>query len=203
MAISYPLTLPSAIGWRAFTLSAEKIVQAYEAPFTFQRTNVERTGERWRLEVAYPPLTPEQARQVRAFLLALNGPIGTFRAGDVLAAQPTGTALGSPVVAGASQAGKEIATGGWTANQTNLLKAGDYLEIDNRLYMVTNDAAPDGSGNATIDIWPSIRQPAPSNGASITTSNCKTLFRLDGNSVGWVATPDFVYEIAFGAIEAL
>jgi hypothetical protein len=82
-----------------------------------------------------------------------------------------GTLGGTPLVNGASQTGASLVTDGWTAAAANRLKQGDIFTIANvnavnpqngqstgalRQFVVTADVASDGSGNATIPIYPSI-----------------------------------------------
>lgn len=78
---------------------------------------------------------------------------------------------GSPLVNGASQTGASLITDGWTGAVATRLKRGDVFTIANvlavnpvsgqstgslRQFVVTSDAASDGSGNMTISISPSI-----------------------------------------------
>lgn len=78
---------------------------------------------------------------------------------------------GTPAVNGASQSGSSLVTNGWTASAALRLRKGDVIEIANvnavnpmtrqvygglRHFVVTADVSSDGSGNATIPIFPSI-----------------------------------------------
>lgn len=93
----------------------------------------------------------------------------------------SGALGGTPLVNGASQTGSSLITDGWTAAAANRLKAGDVFTIAGvyhvnpqtrsstgvlQQFVVTADAASDGSGNATISISPSIT----TSGASQTVS---------------------------------
>jgi hypothetical protein len=203
MTISYPLSLPSTPSFRTMRISAENVSQIVEAPFALNATVYERDGERWRFDMSFPSLQLADARIVQAFLVSLNGQVGTFLAGDPMAATPGGSVPGTPVVNGGGQVGKVLSTRGWTASQSNILKKGDYIQIANRLYMVCNDASSDGSGISSLDIWPSIRQTAPGDGVTITTLSPKGLFRLDSNIVEWTGSYERFYEISFSGVEAL
>lgn len=82
---------------------------------------------------------------------------------------------GTPLVNGASQTGTSLITDGWTASAANRLKRGDDIEIGSgttavnavnpmnyesvgstRKFVLTADADSDASGNATLQITPSI-----------------------------------------------
>ncbi|MDE2098394.1 MAG: hypothetical protein KGL39_14165 [Patescibacteria group bacterium] len=83
-----------------------------------------------------------------------------------------GIATGSPEVATTSTSGDTtLATKGWTASQTGIVKKGDVFTVaavnavnpqnyqstgSLRMFVVTADANSDASGNATISVSPSI-----------------------------------------------
>lgn len=78
---------------------------------------------------------------------------------------------GTPLVNGASQTGSSLITDGWTASAASRLKKGDVFTIAGvyavnpvsknttgvlQQFVVTADVSSDGSGNATIPIYPAI-----------------------------------------------
>jgi hypothetical protein len=78
---------------------------------------------------------------------------------------------GTPLVNGAAQTGSSLVTDGWTALAAARLKQGDVFTIANvfgvnpqnrqstgalQQFVVTADVSSDGSGNATIPIFPAI-----------------------------------------------
>lgn len=78
---------------------------------------------------------------------------------------------GTPLVNGASQTGSSLVTDGWSASAAARLKKGDVFTIANvyavnrvsgdtqadlQQFVVTADVSSDGSGNATIPIYPAI-----------------------------------------------
>jgi hypothetical protein len=83
----------------------------------------------------------------------------------------TGSLAGTPLVKGGAQTGSSITTDGWTASSTGVLKKGDIITLagtnhvnpanqrsDGQLamFVVTADVNADGSGEATIPIFPAI-----------------------------------------------
>src|ERR1019366_2139050 len=130
--------------------------------------------------VSMPPLTGAQAPAWIAFLMNLRGTLNVFQIGDPLSRAPQGSGAGSPVVNGAAQSGYTLATRGWTAGASGVLLPRDWLQIGYRLYRNLGIANADGSGAATLSIWPQIRE-SPNDGDTIVTSNTKGLFRLKGN----------------------
>lgn len=105
-----------------------------------------------------------------------KGRMGTAAGFDFLMSQnianhTVGALGGTPLVNGGSQAGSSLITDGWSASAANRLKQGDVFTIANvyavnpftkqstgslRQFVVTADAASDGSGNATLSISPAI-----------------------------------------------
>lgn len=97
---------------------------------------------------------------------------------------------GTPLVNGASQTGSSLITDGWTAAAATRLKQGDVFTIGTGatgVYQVTNqerqatntlqqfvvtaDAASDGSGNMTISIYPPIVAAGPQQTVNVTPAD--------------------------------
>lgn len=201
MTISYPLSMPSSVSFTTLVIGFQKAQGRTESPFTLEEQIHAHAGDRWRFAITYPPLTPDQAREVAAFLMSLDGGTGTFMVGDPQMATPRGLAVGTPLVKGAGQAGlKSLITDGWTPSTTNVLKKGDYIQIDQSLYMILNDASSNGSGEATFDVGPRLRSTVVDN-APIITSSPKQICRLEDPTALWTGNVKKNYDIAFTAIE--
>jgi hypothetical protein len=203
MTISYPLSIPSTPGIKQFTLNANNATSLSRSPFTFSTQVQEHTGQIWTFEATLPPMERADAESWLCFLAKLLGSRGTFLIGDPLGKTPRGQATGTPLVKGASQTGQSIITDGWTPTVTGILKAGDYMQIGNRLYKVLTDTNSNGSGEATFDIYPRIRE-SPSDNAGITVTNTVGLFRLTDNEVNlYEGDEGKTYQIQFAGIEAI
>lgn len=202
MPISFPINCPTHLAPNAVRWSYQTANLISNNPNTLQQTIYEYDGEGWIIDVSYPPLTRAEAAPFHAFLATLRGTAHTFLFGDTLMKTPLGAGGGTPLVNGADQYGSEsVVTDGWTAD-TLVLKAGDFFAIDNRLYMVLQDVTSDATGNATIDIFPKLRNHADD--ASIETDTPKGTFRLDNENVVIIQAPqNQLYTIRFTAVEAL
>ncbi|MDY7002151.1 MAG: hypothetical protein SVS15_10280, partial [Thermodesulfobacteriota bacterium] len=101
-----------------------------------------RGGHRWLIEGEYPPMTRDEFAPVYAFAVAQRGQYETFTFVLPGLKTPQGSIPGTPVVDGADQTGRSIDTKGWTASQSGILKAGDYIKFNGhaKVYMVTQDA---------------------------------------------------------------
>ncbi len=202
MAISYPLNMPSSPEFRNIRISAVNTVSESRSPFSGVSQTQAHTGSWWEFDVELPPMTRANAEAWLAFLVSLKGLTGTFYIGDPDGETARGIATGTPLVNGADQTGGTLITDGWTASQTGILKAGDYIQIGDYMYKILQDADSDGSGNATFDIWPNLRS-SPANDAAITVSSCVTRCRLVSNITGWSANDLRHYGISFVCREAL
>lgn len=206
MAITYPVSFPASIGLANLNIRARTVVGISASPFTGQQQVYKHQGQWWEAEVSLPPMKRADAEQVVAFLLKMNGQYGTFLLGDKSATSTRGVGTGTPLVNGASQTGSELVTDGWTTSTTGILKAGDWIQLGSgsttRLYKVLDDVNSDGSGNATINIFPDLRS-SPEDDAAITVSNTQGLWRLASNETQYSIDQMSVYGITFACVEAL
>jgi hypothetical protein len=166
-------------------------------------------GEWWEADVTLPQMTRADAEYWIAFLVSLRGVSGTLLLWDPAGKSPQGNPLGSPQVSGANQLGIQLVTTGWTASTTGLLLPGDYIQLgpstavpNPRLYKVLTQTNSDNNGNATLDIFPRLRE-SPANGDSIATSNCVGTFRLAKNDAEWDIDAARIYGISFQTLEAI
>ena len=201
MTISYPLAMPtvdnnhSTITWRRRNINGLS-----QSPFNGMQTVNDWDGSAWGIDVSVDRMSRAEAQKWVAFLTNLRGRKGTFYYGDVLMATPQGAAGGTPRVKLSGQVGFSLNTDGWP-NSTEVLKAGDRIMIDNSIYMIGTDTTSDGSGNATLDVWPSLREHADN--ALIQTSNAKGLFRLDSDEFDEPIGREGLWVVSFSAIEAI
>lgn len=206
MAVSFPLALPTTTGIAKIRISANNVVGVSMSPFTAKQQVYKYTGQFWEAEISLPPMKRSEAEYWISFLLKLNGSYGTFLLGDPNGETARGVVTGTPLVNGASQTGNELVTDGWTTSTTGILKAGDYIQLGSgasaKLHKVLDDVDSDGSGNATITIWPDLRS-APSDNAAIVVSGAKGVFRLSTNQSDWDVNEASIYGMTFPAREAL
>lgn len=201
MAFTYPLTMPTSPGIQVSKFG----VQFRNKVFRSMNETVQvakEPGDLWVYEFRLPKMTRAQAAAWQAWGMKLQGRFGTFYAADPDATTARGVGTGTPLVNGASQVGTSIITDGWTISQTGILIAGDYIEIEDELYMVTDDANSDGSGNATFNISPAIPAGnAPADNAAITVSSAQAIFRLTSDDMIWDVDALSIYGMTFKAIQ--
>lgn len=209
MAETYPLAFPTQTGIARVEITATDVVAITESPFTFSQQVVRHAGARWSATITIPPVKREDSEYWNSFLLRLRGQFGTFLLGDPNGATPRGSAAsaaGTPLVNGASQTGNNLNIDGLPASATGYLKAGDYIQLGTgasaRLYKVLEDVSSNGSGEATLNLWPDLRS-SPNDDATVVVSNAKGVFRLTSNEAVWTINNAGFYAINFAAVEAL
>lgn len=206
MALSYPLSLPTARVPVQIAIRAVSRVGESRSPFTGESQVYAHSGEWLEAEVRMAPMQRAEAEDWVAVLLGLNGVQGTFlMAGDPINTSPRGTWAGSPKVFGAHAAGvKSIAMDGFTAGAT--VKNGDWFQIGSgstsRLHKIVQNGTADGSGLLTLEIWPRTRAALADND-TFTTTSPKGLWRLASNERGWDIGRAQMYGISFACREAL
>jgi hypothetical protein len=170
------VTAPATIEW-----DAQEAVAASVSPFTGQTQTYDWQNSWWEGHVSLPPMSRYASDAWSSFILECRGQSNTFSLGDPKAVLPKGPALGSPVVSGAAQTGYSLITRGWSPSIISNLLPGDYIQIGYRMYKILVAANSDSSGDATLSIWPNLRD-QPADGTVIKTKNCKCLFRLKANN---------------------
>jgi hypothetical protein len=202
---SYPLTLPTVTGITTQNFGLDRVVAVTESPFTNQEQVYEHEGAQWKGTFTLPPMKKESAAIWLAFLMSLRGRRGTFKIGDQDRKTIQGVATGTILVNGDAQTGNAINLDGFANSTNNVFKAGDYIQINSYLYMVSADVNSDASGEATVYVEPSLRTgiEAINDDTTVVYSNTTTLMRLDSNELNWDTNKVSVYGISFACSESL
>jgi hypothetical protein len=197
------LAFPSKPAPRQIELGMNDTNAIGRSPFTGQTQVQSWPGaDMWDASIALPKLTAEDAAVWSAFLAETRGTLNVFFLSDPTYKGPRGTLKGSPVVSGVNNAMATVLnTRGWTASLYRLLLPGDYLQLGNRLHRVLDQVNSDGSGNATISIWPTLRE-ATADGDAINFNNPKGLFRFVSNRRSVLTDETRLSGVTLKAIEA-
>ena len=198
MSGSFPLT-PSPSAIKIQSLAPTRVSVAHSL-----RRSTRTTGaQRWIVTADWEGLTRTQFAPIQAFVIAQRGQWDSFSMVLPGHKQPQGTASGTPLVNGASQAGRTLATRGWSANVAGILKAGDFIGItgQTKVYMVTSDANSDASGNATLVIEPALMA-SPADGAALIVRNVPFTLALASDTIEIGVQPPVLYSFSLALIEA-
>jgi hypothetical protein len=195
-------------GIRSIELRTVNAVAYSRSPFTFAGQAHEYAGKMWQADVTLPPMKRQIAETWVTFLMSLKGQVGTFYLSDPLASTPLGSARNADTVTinGSTTSGNTLDIQSAPVSTTDYLKAGDYMQIGSgtsrQLFKVLTDVDTDGSGTATVDVWPNVRTTIADN-APVTFESAKGVFRLASNETSWSVNEASTYGITFGAIEAV
>ena len=209
MAISFPRELPNISEIQNTGTHSRNVIAASTSPFSLIRQVQEHQGQRW--EIDFQLVVKDRANMAKwaAWLVSMEGINKTFLSGDPASQIPRGSAQdapGTPLVDGASQTGDSLSIKGAPNSAPAYLLEGDFIQLGtgstSRMYMVLEDVSTDGSGDATITIWPNLRS-SPADNAAVTVSNAKSVFSLGENVSTWDVQLGHLWVISFTAIEAL
>ena len=202
---SYPLTLPTVTGITTQNWGMERVVAVTESPFTNQEQVFEHEGAQWKATFTLPPMKKESASIWLAFLMSLRGRRGTFKIGDQDRKTIQGVATGTILVNGANQTGNAINLDGFANSTNNVFKAGDYIQINSYLYMISANVNSNSSGEATVYVEPSLRSGIEviNDNTTVIYTNTTTVMRLDSNELNWDTNKVSVYGISFACSEDL
>jgi hypothetical protein len=196
------LQMPAAPGPRQIEWTAQDVIGSVTNPYTGKQQFQNWQAGWLEAVVTMPPMQRVLANAWIAFLTQAQGQQACFYFGDGLGTVPQGSAGGMGKVNGSFQGGYSLTTNGWDANQPMLLLPGDWLQVEYRMYQAVEVAASDGAGNASITIWPQVRE-IPASGTAIVTTSAQGLFRLASNARKWSESYLRTYGLSFQIREAI
>ena len=130
-------------------------------------------GQFWKMTATFPPMTRAQFAPIYAFVVKQRGRYESFTIVPAVISTGQGSPAGTPLMRGADQTGRTLATDGWTGGVA-IFKAGDFLKIagNDKVYMVTADVTSNASSSADtpITIEPALVA-SPADDAEITHSS--------------------------------
>lgn len=204
------IPMPSSPGMRNITLIQSDSVGENESPFTKQAQEQRWAGaDWWMAKIQWPPMRLDEFSAWEAWLGALRGKANVFRMGNPLRTAPrgsgsiSGTSASCVASSSENQAGATyIYTQGWTASAAGVLLPGDYIQIGERLHFVAGVSSvdADSSGDATIEIWPSLRESA--SGVALKLTNCTGMWRLGSNDRQYSADVARLFGLSLDVKEA-
>ncbi len=176
------------------------------SPFTKQTQAQQWPGADWLSgTMSFPPLSQTAADQVISFLMQCRGMAVPFQLGDPLKKRPLGHTTGVPLVDGTVAASNaagttQLQTRGWLPNSHRVLVPGDWLQIGYRLHRNLDIANADANGNASLNIFPSLRE-QPADATPLVLHDTQGLFRLASNKRTWSADVTRLSSVSFPIME--
>ena len=118
-----------------------------------------RGGQRWQLDVEFPPMTRAEFAPIYAFAVKQQGQFETFTYTPPVISTSQGDTSQSPVVNGALSVGANVANiDGLPSTATGIMKAGDFFKFSGhtKVYMATEDMNTVGTGDAILNFAPNL-----------------------------------------------
>lgn len=206
MTIAYPIALPTVRNPARVTARMIDVVGEVTSPFTLAQETYQWPGQRWELDFEVDGMVRADAEAWIAWAAKLKGRHGSFLWGDSLGATARGAGGGSPLVNGGSQTGSSLVLDGAPTSTTGWLLEGDWIQLSSgssrRLHKVLEDTDTDGSGNATLELWPDLRE-SPADNDPIVIASAQGRFKLATNMRQWTLEAMLISGLAFSAVEDL
>lgn len=174
------------------SMRLNRVVAVSESPFTLDTQVFAHQGARWEAEVTLRVVDHSEARSVEAFIIGLKGQENTFTFGNPLHT----SSLANGAV---SSAAIRAETFEMTSGASAALTAGTYFELNDYLYIVTEDKA---ANEATLKFQPPLRI-AVSSQQTIKYNLPTTIWRMSANDIGWSINSTSLYKFTFSCVEAL
>ena len=156
----------------------------------------------WKLRVTFNPMTPSESASLRGFLIDQRGGYETFTFTPPDLANPLGN-WGTITVSSVTDDNTLVMTGFGT-NDSDAVKSGDVFTIagSTKVYMVTADAASDGSGDATVSFQPALVD-TPSGGEAVTHTSVLFTVELDRDETSFSRSGYLYNTMTIDLVEAL
>lgn len=162
--ITFPSTpKPQSMAWR-FVMPSQTNV----SDWTGKRQTIASGRGWWECQLTLPPLVgTTRVNSWRSFIAQARGRTNDFQ----IPVDPTAqsAAVATPLVNGAGQTGRSLASDGWPLSST-VLQAGQFITINNQLLQLTANVVSNGTGQATLTFEPPIRV-SPADNAAIEFKN--------------------------------
>ena len=197
--INYPLTTPASYGIATMTWGPMTATARARNPFTFADITQVFDGNMWNGTLTISDLGKTSGRDLAGWITALRGMRGTFLLGEPGNDVALGSAVnsaGAPIVAVQSLTGSVLTVAGLPTSVSNYLLRGDNFQLGSgstaRLHKNLVDVGTDGSGVASLDMWPPIRT-VPNSGATVVVANAQGVFSLAKPVNPWQISPPSIY----------
>lgn len=151
---------------------------------SLKRQTRTRGAQKWGMQFSWASVNQDLFAPLQGFLMSQQGQAGTFTVTVPGYTDPRGTWAGTPVVNLAGSSGRTVVVRGLTPGQPAAAKSGDVLKFagHSKVYMVTADAASNGSGVATLTIVPALLQ-SVSDGEALTVHDVPFTVALAGDGL--------------------
>ena len=169
--MSYIGNWPTAIGFRTVNFKALSSTKQTTSQ-SGRRIRISTSATRFTATIQYPRMALADWKPIQAAATRLQGPLNSF---DVVLPSISENSSGvTGIVAtvdGTNSAGSATVNISTNKNSQTIMKAGDVIRFPshNKVYMLTQDATTDGSGDVSVEITPNLIEAVDDDGSSTVT----------------------------------
>ena len=170
-----------------------------ESPFSGAQTvTTYRGAERWLLDMSFEGLTGDDRADMMAFVARLRVSHNVFLCVQHTAPQ-RGAYGGTPRAVG-SLGGQHLNIYGASNSVSSWARNGDFISVNSQLKMILGDYGTNGSGVASLFVWPPFYD-SPSSGALIAVSSPCGAFRATRVIDLHTKPPRYITDLTISAVE--
>ena len=192
-ATECPDILPSASSWELVTNT-----RIFQSPLTNAIKTAGRKGSHWKISLSFDNLSGEDRANMQAFLASLEGQEHRFKIKDhSFTRRGTGTTTGWTSDSSPASSGNTLRLQN-SGTVTTTIAKGDYISVDNQLFMATATATCTAASELSITVSPEVRSLTAGQSAELV--NPTGVFILTG-STGWDTRPGIISSFRLDAVE--
>ena len=209
MTIVYPRALPALNKFKTSSWRSNDATTRIPSPFTGQSQVLVWPRQWWSCTMTLVSMLRAEEQAWSSWLRSGRGKSGTFLLGNPQRRTPLGSARlvpGTPLVKGGGQEGGYLAIDGLPLNAPDYLLAGDHIQLGSgaaaRLHEVLENVATNGAGEATLTLWPELRE-SPADNAPVIVSGAKGVFARTSDVVDVPSDTAGISNFSFDVEEVL
>lgn len=169
----------------------------FTSPFSGATQTVAYPGSKWVMELTFTNKDQDEIDMLNVIIAQLNGRAGRILLWDF--SKPGRAAMGTPTIKEYTDSSVRISTKGWTPD-TQVLKMGSWISINNRMTLVTKNVVSSATGEAIIEVAPPLIV-RPTAGQTVETLMPKSKFMLDEDENGGSREPGITGSFTLSFIE--
>lgn len=169
---------PAALKRAQVALTASDTVSESRSPYSGVEDRLDFGGEWWALTLTTPITTWDDAAEVEAWADRLRDDDAIARLDLVALAPRRGTTAATVLTASATTAAGSRTLGVAGLGSGLTLGAGSFVSIGDRLHRVREAVTANGSGAATLSLFPRLRSSVASGGGIQIATGVRGLWRL-------------------------
>ena len=170
------------------------------SPTTRTRQIVRRNRPLWQANITWK-VKPKQVSEMRYQMERLNGGSECVKLRDY-AAKPIAR-TGITLLSSAAILAVSLTLAGFPVSTSNVVRAGDYLELGGYLYIIAADASSNGSGQATVSLTSPLQVASAASSAVELAAPGRIMRQTSPDWSGSRSVSEGLWSVSMGWIERI